>query len=147
MLLELLSCDRQEFRVKKILEDRKRDPVAEPQTARMEYSRARRLAELIEDFLHGNNLLVQQNTGRQVALAELQVVRKAGDVDLARRRAAHDLRTDAALPYEQALVDEVLQCPADGRARNAELFDQHLLVFDASARSQLAARDGLTQAL
>ena len=110
----------------------------------MQHSRCRRQAELVKDLLRGNNLLVQQHAGRQIVFAELQVIGQAGDVGAALLRAADDLRSDATLAYQQTLVDEFLERPADRWPRNAELLHQHLLVLDSSARRQLPTFDRLT---
>jgi hypothetical protein len=84
-----------------------------------------------------------QHLGGGLLPGAAQVVVQAGELDRALDLAVHHLGADAALAYEQALVDEVLDGLADRRPRQAELVGQQDLVVQPGAGHQVSAPDRL----
>src|SRR5580704_18489404 len=90
---------------------------------------------------------MQQNFGRGCLVLQLQVVVKTGNFKISSEPSSNHLCPDTAAPYHQSLVDQFLDSAPDRRPRDAKLFGDLQLIFDAATGGQVTTLDRFTHAL
>src|SRR6478735_3132451 len=99
-------------------------------------------AELSGHLVAGLVDAIVEQFRRRLLTAARQVVVEAGQLDPTVHRVLHDLRPDAALADQQALVDDLLDGPPRGRTRQRQPLGEVEFVLEAIPGHQVAVADG-----